>query len=346
MLTTPKEAGFRQPAEWTPHRACWLAWPAHADLWLENLAPAQQAFASLCKAIASGPDETREGLDVLVKDDAAEAAARSAIGHLAPRFHRIPYGDIWLRDTAPIFVANEAGDVRPAHFAFNGWGGKYVLDHDAEVSGRSPRITSRRSPSIGFSRAVRSRSTARGRSSRRASACSIRTATRPWIAASSTELFGALGGDTVLWLGDGLVNDHTEDTSTPSRASSRRASSLCMETESTTIPTATSSAESWRRSALHARRARHAPRDRDLPSPGRITDEEGRVMPASYVNFYIANHAVIVPTYGVAQPTSGPSPRSPSSSRRGRRSASTRAPSSPAEAPFIASRSKSRGRRA
>src|SRR4051794_39130508 len=108
-LPTPTSPRRRQPAEWMPHEATWLAWPAHEDLWGDKLGPARRAFVALCEGIASGPVESREELRVLVRDAAAEEGARAALGHLAPRLHRIPYGDIWLRDTAPIFVRDEVG---------------------------------------------------------------------------------------------------------------------------------------------------------------------------------------------------------------------------------------------
>jgi agmatine deiminase len=126
-----------QPAEWFPHRACWLAWPSDSSLWCENLPLAQAEFAALCQAIADVDLRTGlsqgEVLKVLVNDPASEAAAKAALTGVPVDFYRIPFGDIWLRDIAPIFV-QESGQVCTACFRFNGWGGKYILDHDAEVA--------------------------------------------------------------------------------------------------------------------------------------------------------------------------------------------------------------------
>src|SRR5262249_10567109 len=127
---TPSSEGFRQPAEWTAHRATWLAWPSHEDLWNDALEPARAAFVELCRAIALG-----EALEVLVPDEPAERQASDALRGLPVRFSRIPFGDIWLRDTAPIFVRGPKG-IAAACFGFNGWGGKYVLKHDDRVSTR------------------------------------------------------------------------------------------------------------------------------------------------------------------------------------------------------------------
>ncbi len=107
-VKTPFEAGFRQPAEWDSHRAVWVAWPSAKDLWKEDLALAQEAFVGLCRAIVDlDAQGVRQGerLEVLVPTTSPSATPRRGLEGLGARFHRIPFGDIWLRDTAPIFVS-------------------------------------------------------------------------------------------------------------------------------------------------------------------------------------------------------------------------------------------------
>ncbi len=290
----------RLPAEWTPHEATWLAWPAHADLWGENLAPAQRAFVALCEGIASGPAETREELRILVRDGEAEEGARAALGHLAPRLHRIPYGDIWLRDTAPIFVRDEAGRVVPTVFAFNGWGGKYVLPGDDGVA-RAIAATTGVSGEVfpwvleGGSVEVDGEGTVL--TTRQ---CLLHENRNPGMGREAIErgLVEALGAERVLWLGEGLLNDHTDGHVDTIARFVAPGVVVAMEPSGADNPN--------REALLQILGDLRAMRDAagrsievvTVPSPGRILDAEGRIMPASYVNFYIANHAVVVPTYG------------------------------------------------
>ncbi|MGH6978697.1 MAG: agmatine deiminase family protein, partial [Brevundimonas sp.] len=116
------------PAEWSPHRAMWVGWPSHSELWEDNLEPAQAEVEALIRALA-GPG--REQVKLLVGNEAlADARARfegaDGVTVVAGRF-----GDIWLRDTGPIFGE---GSKTANAFRFNGWGGKYDLPHDDEVA--------------------------------------------------------------------------------------------------------------------------------------------------------------------------------------------------------------------
>ncbi|MBV8593616.1 MAG: agmatine deiminase family protein, partial [Caulobacteraceae bacterium] len=118
------------PGEWAPHLAVWLGFPSHPDLWLDDLGPARREAADLVRALA-GPGGERVRLAAAGR--AACDAAGDLVGDVAGvEIVDLPFGDIWLRDTGPIFTAPDAA----AAFAFNGWGGKYRLAGDEAVAER------------------------------------------------------------------------------------------------------------------------------------------------------------------------------------------------------------------
>jgi len=106
----------------------WLGFPSHEDLWEDNLVPAQEEVEALARALA-GPGGERVRLMTGTPEGDAEARRRlggvAGVDIIAGRF-----GDVWLRDTGPIFLGPDAA----VGFRFNGWGGKYDLPHDDEVA--------------------------------------------------------------------------------------------------------------------------------------------------------------------------------------------------------------------
>ncbi|HEX7578965.1 MAG TPA: agmatine deiminase family protein [Thermoanaerobaculia bacterium] len=316
MAPTPSSDGFFQPAEWTPHSAVWLAWPSHADLWLEALEPVREAFLQFVRAITN-PDPVSgvprgEGIELLVGDAENEALARERLRGLPVRFHRIPFGDIWLRDTAPVFLKrrngqtgepDEIGGIACASFAFNGWGGKYVLPFDDQVSARVAEASAAASgtnvyrfPFVLEGGSVEVDGEGTCLTTRQ---CLLNPNRNPGLGSDVLEehLRASLGVRTVLWLGDGLLNDHTDghiDTVARFIAPGRV---VCM------VPASDDPnrevLETIRRDLASFRDARgRRLRVETIPSPGRVVDEGGKPMAASYVNFYIANTTVIIPRYG------------------------------------------------
>jgi agmatine deiminase len=296
-------AAHLQPAEWSAHDAVWLAWPSHADLWGDAVEEVRAAFVELCHAIVdpSAAGALRgERLEILVPDATHEAMAREALGACAPRFHHIPFGDIWLRDTAPIFVHDAAGAVVAATFGFNGWGHKYDLPHDTEVALRiatASQLPVVRHDFVLEGGSVDSDGQGTVLTSRQ---CLLADNRGGATEAAIVDRLAALGARKVLWVSEGLANDHTDghiDTiaryvaiglvavMTPSGDDPNRAvlERIVAELEGQTDA-------AGRRLEL----AR-------IPSPGRVEAPDGRVMPASYLNFYVGNTTVIVPTY--RQPT-------------------------------------------
>ncbi len=302
MSSTPKR---RMPAEWEPHRAVWLAWPSHENLWGEDpLIDAQSEFTALCEAIADVDDHGHvrgEMLEIVCRTDQDERLARWRLGRSGARFHRALYGDIWLRDTAPIFIEDD-GELAAQVFRFNGWGKKYQLPGDAELASHIAALSGKTTHPHelvleGGAIEVDGEGTLLTTKQ-----CLLNPNRNPDLSQSEIEarLRAAFGVEKILWLGDGLLNDHTDghvDTIARFVAPGRV---VCMHPSGEDDPN---------REVLaimaDALRAMTDARGRKLevitiPSPGKVEDEDGEVMPASHVNFYVGNRAVVVPVYGTA----------------------------------------------
>lgn len=285
------------PAEWSPHRAMWVGWPSHGELWEENLEPAQAEVEALVRALA-GPG--RERVKLMVGKPEALAAARA-------RFAGVEnvevvdgrFGDIWLRDTGPIFGA---GSRAAAAFRFNGWGGKYELEHDgtvAEQIGEASGVTLDRHDFILEGGALDHDGEGTILTTRQ---CLLNPNRNPgWTeVAAEAALAGALGARKVLWLGDGLLNDHTDGHVDNLARFVAPGVVACPVAWGRGDPNDEVYAEVARTLSGMTDAEGRAIRVLPLPSPGFVGDEDERPIPASHMNFLIANGAVIVPTYGDA----------------------------------------------
>lgn len=283
------------PAEWASHRAMWLGFPSHADLWEENLAPAQQEVAALARALA-GPGQERVRL-MVAGADAEAAAGRLLDGVAGVELVRGQFGDIWLRDTGPIF-AREGDQARAMGFRFNGWGGKYVLEGDETVgeqiaSASGTPLTSHdfvleggAVDHDGFGTVLTTRQ------------CLLNPNRNPaWDEATAqAALARALGAKKVLWLGDGLANDHT-DGHVDNLARFVAPGVVAVPVAFGRDDPNAGAFDAAARALSSMTDARGAPLQVvRVASPGRI-EVDGEVIPASHMNFLIANGAVIAPIY-------------------------------------------------
>jgi agmatine deiminase len=294
----------RMPAEWEPHAATWLTWP-HSELsWPgKRLELMPALWAKMIRAIAPG-----EAVRLLVQDEAMEARARDALREHAAdapnvHFHRIPTDECWLRDNGPIFV-KEGENTVITGWEYNAWGGKYPpYDLDIAVPGRIAEIT-------GLS-AIRPGMILEGGSIDVNGAgllltteqCLLNPNRNPTLTRAEIEarLREHLGAERILWLGDGLEGDETDG-------------HIDDLTRFVAVDTVVTAIESDPRDTNHAPLREN--RERldsmtgldgrplrviELPVPPRVNHAEmGERLPASYANFYVANAAVLVPTYGHA----------------------------------------------
>ncbi|MBL0214305.1 MAG: agmatine deiminase family protein [Myxococcales bacterium] len=286
------------PAEWAPHTAVWTAWPHDPEQWLEGLEAPQRALMNMVAAIVDLEHGLPRGerVELLVRHAADEAAARALLGPAAQgvTFHHGPYGDVWLRDTGPIFVTRD-GELAAARFRFDGWGGKYVMKGDAEVSARVMAWSGVRGAAFEFVLEGGAVEVDGQGALLTTKQCLLGGARNPGLDQRALEarLQWALGADRVTWLDRGLVNDHTDGHIDTLARFVAPGVVACME-PGPSDPNREALAGII--ADLRAAKLEVV----TVPSPGAVHDASGMLMPASYMNFYIANTTVVIPTYGVA----------------------------------------------
>ena len=282
--------------EWAPHERVWIGFPALADEWGSAFHRARVQIVDFADAIA---DHGRGEHVTLVCNSADDAASAHGLAGSAVEIIVEPLGDVWLRDTAPIITGSGVGR-RAVDFAFNGWGGKYLMPGDADIGarlaahfhfetdGHAMVLEGGGIDWDGTGLAVTTEQ------------CLLNPNRNPGMTRSDIEavLAETLGVAHLLWLGDGLLGDHT-DGHVDNLARWVAPRTLLLPTPSgRDDPNAAVYSDAMARAENFAGKERSIS-IRTIPSPG-IVMVGGEVVPASYMNFFIGNHVVVMPAYGTA----------------------------------------------
>lgn len=283
---------LKMVAEWAAHEAVWIGFPHMADEWSGHIDAARRDIAAFANAVH---DEGRgEEVRLVVHDSAqAELAARLVDAGVTILVH--PLGDIWLRDTGPI-IAGTSAARRAQNFRFNWWGEKFIMPGDQEIGallGHSTGLPVEEQDWVLEGGGIDVDGTGLCVTTEE---CLLNPNRNPSLSKDdiALRLKQSLGIDRLLWLGDGLVGDHT-DGHVDNLARFVGAGLLALPVAAgADDPNAHIYADARARTLAFGGITIF-----DLPSPGRV-EVDGELVAASYMNFYIGNSVVVVPTYGVA----------------------------------------------
>ena len=285
--------GVRMPAEWEPHACCWMAWPCRPEAWRGGLARARDAVEAVVRAIAD-----HEPVNLLVRAEDHDEARRR-LGETVDLVV-VELDDSWTRDTGPTFVADSEGRLAGVDWGFNAWGLVY------EGFARDARLARQVIARAGARRIVGPQILEGGSihvdgdgTLLTTAQCLLDPRRNPHLDRADIErhLRETLGVEAVIWLPRGLTNDETRGHVDNLCCFSAPGEVLLPATDDATDPDHAVLAEA--RTVLEQARDARGRRLRitSLPVPPRRRDGAGAVMALSYVNFYLANGAVIMPGF-------------------------------------------------
>jgi agmatine deiminase len=296
----PAELGFSFPAEWAKHTATWLSWPHKEESWPGKIETIYKPYCEFIKIVAEG-----ELVRINVADADMEAFAKSELEKVGAdlgkiEFYHFASNDAWCRDHGPAFLINTATKQKAiVDWGYNAWGGKYPpFDLDDVIPTKiaehfglpvyHPGIVME-GGSVDFNGAGTILTT---------TACLLNENRNPHLNQEQIEgyLKNYYGAEQILWLGDGIVGDDTD-------GHIDDITRFVNEDTVVTVVEENEEDENYHllQENLETLKTFRLPDGRplnivELPMPSPVV-YDGQRLPASYANFYIANAAVIVPTY-------------------------------------------------
>jgi agmatine deiminase len=304
----PRESSFHMPAEWEPHEATWLGWPHNRTDWPGKFATIPWVYGEIVRKLTHG-----EIVRIIVNSSAVEARARRVLSRATVELNRVeffrwPTDRGWTRDFGPMFVRRDGprSEVAIVRFRFNAWAKYRDWKKDDKIPERAAKalgvrvfraqLDGRDLVLEGGAIDVNGRGTLITTEE-----CLLDDQTQarnPGLSRAQIEaaLSSNLGVSNVLWLGRGIEGDdthgHVDDLC---RFVDARTVVICREENSTDYNYRVLE-ENWER--LESMRLEDGSKIQvvPLPMPAPLWFD-GRRLPASYANFYIANSAVLVPTF-------------------------------------------------
>lgn len=292
---------YFMPAEWEPHEGTWLAWPHNQEHWPGKFEPIPPVFAKMAHALVEGGEK----VFICVNDGKMEASARKFLTpNLANiQFFHIPTNTSWSRDHGPIFVRDSTGKLIITDWIFNSWGGKYppwdlddVVPQKIGAQLKIPVVE----PGIileGGSIDVNGKGTLLTTEQ-----CLLNKNRNPHLNRAQIEkyLHDFLGATNILWLKEGIIGDDTDG----------HIDDIARFVDSQTVVCTVEKNRSDDNYEILQKNFEDLKKMKDqdgkplriipIPMPDPVV-HEGQRLPASYANFYIANKAVLVPTFQCQQ---------------------------------------------
>lgn len=304
MMKTPKQLGYRFPAEWEPQAATWLSWAHKLESWPGKFEPVPYIYTNIVKTIARFQHVNINVKDEEMADDVATRLTLAGVPKERFTLYRIPTNDAWCRDHGPAFVINPHA-VNPKEkkaivdWGYNAWGGKYppfdlddvvpakiaeqygvplfqpgiVMEGGAiDVNGKGCLLTT--------------------------TACLLNENRNPHLSQEEIETYlkDYYGQEKILWLNDGIVGDDTDG----------HIDDLARFVKPDTIVTCTEDDPQDENYGILQENLKllRTLTDREnkpfniveIPMPG-VVEYEGQRLPASYANFLIGNGFVLVPVF-------------------------------------------------
>ncbi len=279
------------PPEWAPQAVVWAGWPHLRGEWGDAFEAVRDEIADFLRAL-SAVTPVRIACGSREAYGSAWFAFEPEIVAGRITLHTLPSGDIWLRDTGPVF-AQQGGLLTALAFQFNGWGRKYVMAGDTLTAGgiaSVEKVPVQQHDFVLEGGAIDFDGHGRLLTTRQ---CLLNPNRNPHWTESEAEalLKRAFAIDEVIWLGDGVLNDHTDGHVDNLARFIGPGRVVCQTASGKDDPNAeiyTQTRETLSAAALEIV---------EIPSPGRIVDEQGEVQPASHMNFLISNQNVFVPIF-------------------------------------------------
>ena len=296
--STPRELGYRWPAEWECHAATWLAWPHNPETWPDCLTEATAEFVQLATTLAR-----YEPVHVLAGGEQVMRAAKRWLGDVdGITLWNIPTNDAWIRDYGPIFLQHR-GQTAIVDWNYNAWGGKYPPFEDDAAATR--RIRDELGMPTFSTRVVLEGGSVEGNGQGvllTTRSCLLRAHRNPHLTQPEIEdwLRSHVASDQVIWLDGEIAGDDT-DGHIDQLVRFLAPNVVAVATETNQDDVNFSRLAQLRRQVANATlsNGQHL-KIVELPMPLPIYQGRCR-LPASYANFYVANGVVVVPQFNDAQ---------------------------------------------
>lgn len=294
VTETPGKSGFRLPPEWSRHDRCWMAWPCRKALWDDGLNAAADAYAAVARAIARFEPVTM----VAPPDRAADA--RTLCGPDVT-VEVQPLDDSWMRDIGPTFLCNGAGDIAGVAWRFNAWGEKYSsFSEDAALAGRLlDQLNVRRYDAPWVLEGGAFHGDGEGTLIVTESVLLNNNREGPTTRAEMEAVLEEwLGIRKVIWLPAGLAEDETDGHVDNVACFTGPGNLLALVTPTPDDP---NHATLRRNLAVLESETDASGRPLKVTAIEQPTqrDDAGRPLPASYINFYVANGGIVMPKFAI-----------------------------------------------